>query len=98
MSVTTVRPGGTQQVFALADLGGYRESREDIPEPRTFEAIVRMPGGDHEVDFEEHEHHDGEHEAATRDHNIWSAYIPVMADAAVSALAIIGLVMARAFG
>ncbi|MFM0758187.1 CDF family Co(II)/Ni(II) efflux transporter DmeF [Paraburkholderia strydomiana] len=98
LSVTTVRPGGTQQVFALADRGGYLESKEDIPEPHTFKAIVRMPDGEHEVEFVEHEHHDDEHEAATRDHNIRSAYIHVMADAAVSVLAIIGLLLARAFG
>jgi Co/Zn/Cd efflux system component len=35
---------------------------------------------------------------ATRDHNIRSAYIHVMADAAVSVLAIIGLGLARPFG
>jgi cation diffusion facilitator family transporter len=52
----------------------------------------------HEVEFEEHEHHDDAHEAATRDHNIRAAYIHVMADAAVSVLAIVGLVLARAFG
>ena len=98
VSVTTVRPDGTQQVFALADRDGYLESKEDIPEPHAFKAIVRMPDGAHEVEFEEHEHHDDAHEAATRDHNIRSAYIHVMADAAVSVLAIIGLVLARAFG
>ena len=57
-----------------------------------------MPDGEHELEFEEHEHHDDAHDAATRDHNIRSAYIHVMADAAVSVLAIIGLVLARAFG
>lgn len=36
--------------------------------------------------------------AGHRDHNIRSAYIHVMADAAVSVLAIIGLVLARVFG
>jgi cation diffusion facilitator family transporter len=97
-SVTTVRPDGTQQVFALADRGGYLESKEGIPEPHAFKAIVRMPDGEHGVEFEEHEHGHDVHEAATRDHNIRSAYIHVMADAAVSALAIIGLVLARAFG
>ena len=71
---------------------------EDIPEPHAFRVIVRMPDSEHEVEFEEHESHDDEHEAATRDHNIRSAYIHVMADAAVSVLAIIGLVLARAFG
>ncbi|MFL9914775.1 CDF family Co(II)/Ni(II) efflux transporter DmeF [Paraburkholderia fungorum] len=98
VSVTTVRPDGTQQVFALADRGGYLESTEDIPEPHAFKAIVRMPEGEHEVEFEEHEHNDDAHEAATRDHNIRSAYIHVMADAAVSVLAIVGLLLARAFG
>jgi cation diffusion facilitator family transporter len=98
VSVATVRPDGTQQVFALADRGGYLESKQDIPEPHAFKAIVRMPGGEHEVEFEEHEHGHVARDAATRDHNIRSAYIHVMADAAVSVLAIIGLVLARAFG
>jgi cation diffusion facilitator family transporter len=98
VSVTTVRPDGTQQVFAFADRGGYLESKNDVSEPHAFKAVVRMPDGEHEVEFEEHEHHDDAHEAANRDHNIRSAYIHVMADAAVSVLAIIGLVLARAFG
>ncbi|RKE39972.1 cation diffusion facilitator family transporter [Paraburkholderia sp. BL23I1N1] len=51
----------------------------------------------HEHEVEEHAHHDDAHEAATRDHNIRSAYVHVMADAAVSVLAIIGLILARAF-
>ncbi|SDH58131.1 cation diffusion facilitator family transporter [Paraburkholderia phenazinium] len=98
VSVRTVRPDGTQQVFAFADRGGYLESKEDIPEPHAFRAIVRMVDGEHEVVFEEHEHGHDAHDAATRDHNIRSAYIHVMADAAVSVLAIIGLVLARTFG
>jgi cation diffusion facilitator family transporter len=98
VSVMTVRPDGTQQVFAMADRGGYLESKNDIPEPHAFKAIVRMPEGEHEVEFEEHEHGHDAHDAAARDHNMRSAYIHVMADAAVSVLAIIGLVLARAFG
>jgi cation diffusion facilitator family transporter len=46
----------------------------------------------------DHAHDEHAHEDATRDHNIRSAYIHVMADAAVSVLAIIGLLLARAFG
>ena len=98
VSVTTMRPDGTQQVFAFADRGGYLESKNDVSEPHAFKAVVRMPDGEHEVEFEEHAHHDDAHDAANRDHNIRSAYIHVMADAAVSVLAIIGLVLARAFG
>ncbi|RDK03493.1 CDF family Co(II)/Ni(II) efflux transporter DmeF [Paraburkholderia lacunae] len=99
-SVTTIRLDGARQVFALADRGGYLESKEDIPEPHAFKAIVRMADGEHEIEFEEHEHGHGAHEmheAATRDHNIRSAYLHVIADAAVSVLAIVGLVLARTF-
>jgi cation diffusion facilitator family transporter len=41
--------------------------------------------------------HDEAHTAAARDHNIRSAYVHVIADAAVSVLAIVGLVLARQF-
>lgn len=54
---------------------------------------------DHDHDDEHHAHHAyGSHTAAHRDHNIRSAYIHVIADAAVSVLAIVGLLLARAFG
>ncbi|WP_028646024.1 CDF family Co(II)/Ni(II) efflux transporter DmeF [Paraburkholderia fungorum] len=98
MSVTTVRPDGSRQVFALLDRGDYLESKDDIPEPHAFKAVVRMPDGEYEVEFEEHDHNDGVDEAAVRDHNIRSTYIHVIADAAVSVLAIVGLLLARAFG
>ena len=98
VSITTMRPDGAKQVFELTNRGGYLESIQDIPEPHAFKAIVRLADGEHEIEFEEHEHHADAHDAATRDHNIRSAYIHVMADAAVSVLAIIGLVLARAFG
>ncbi|MGF6267510.1 cation diffusion facilitator family transporter [Paraburkholderia youngii] len=98
VSVTTIRPDGTHQTFAFADRGGYLESKNDIPEPHAFKAVVRLPDGEYEVEFEEHEHgHDDAQAAANRDHNIRSAYIHVIADAAVSVLAIIGLLLARAF-
>ncbi len=99
VSVTTIRPDGTRQTFAFADRGGYLESKDDIPEPHAFKAVVRLPDGEHQVEFEEHGHdHDDAQAAAHRDHNIRSAYIHVIADAAVSVLAIIGLLLARAFG
>jgi cation diffusion facilitator family transporter len=56
----------------------------------------------HDVTFEEHSHehaaHAGHSSSAHRDNNIRSAYIHVLADAAVSVLAITGLVLARSFG
>ena len=99
VSVTTIRADGTRQTFAFADRGGYLESKDDIPEPHAFRAVVRLPDGEHQIEFEEHDHdHDDAQAAANRDHNIRSAYIHVIADAAVSVLAIIGLLLARAFG
>ncbi|MGU7782256.1 CDF family Co(II)/Ni(II) efflux transporter DmeF [Burkholderia sp. PU8-34] len=99
VSVTTVRPDGTRQVFAMVDRGGYLESLDTIPEPHAFKAVVQIGDDEHALEFVEHDHdHDDAHAAAARDHNIRSAYIHVMADAAVSVLAIVGLVLARAFG
>ncbi|ONT46133.1 cation transporter, partial [Burkholderia cenocepacia] len=99
VSVTTVRPDGARQAFTFVDRGGYLESTDQIPEPHEFKAVVRLSDGLHELAFEEHEHdHDDAVTAANRDHNIRSAYVHVIADAAVSVLAIIGLVLARTFG
>ncbi len=99
VSVTTVRPDGVRQSFTFVARGGYLESREEIPEPHAFTATIQLPDGRHEIEFVEHEHgHDDAHAAAARDHNIRSAYVHVIADAAVSVLAIIGLLLARAFG
>jgi cation diffusion facilitator family transporter len=57
-------------------------------------------GHEHEHPSEEHAHQHPGHgsHSAHRDNNIRSAYIHVMADAAVSVLAITGLVLARSFG
>lgn len=99
VSVTTIRPDGARQTFAFANRGAYLESADEIPEPHAFVAVVRLPDGEHRIEFEEHEHgHDDAHAALHRDHNIRSAYIHVIADAAVSVLAIIGLLLARNFG
>ncbi|PRC94943.1 CDF family Co(II)/Ni(II) efflux transporter DmeF [Solimicrobium silvestre] len=50
-------------------------------------------------DHHEHDHHDHQHnEVDARDHNMRAAYVHVIADAAVSVLAIIGLLLARSFG
>ncbi|OXI66420.1 cation transporter [Burkholderia sp. AU28863] len=53
---------------------------------------------DHDHDHGDTHHDHGSHSAAHRDHNIRSAYVHVIADAAVSVLAIVGLLLARAFG
>lgn len=96
VSVTTIRPDGTRQTFAMESRGAYLESTDDIPEPHEFKAIVRLNGREHALAFEEHDHRAST--AAARDHNIRSAYVHVIADAAVSVLTIVGLLLARAFG
>jgi cation diffusion facilitator family transporter len=94
-SIETMRPDGTRQLFAMGDKGGFLESRDDIPEPHAFTATVRIGEQDYPVVFEEHEH---AHGSSARDNNMRAAVIHVMADAAVSVLVIVGLLLARAFG
>jgi cation diffusion facilitator family transporter len=97
--VETIRPDGARQLFALADRGGYLESLDEIPEPHAFAAELALGSGAGQqlcrVAFEEHEHG---HHTAHRDNNMRAAVIHVMADAAVSVLVILGLVLARLFG
>jgi cation diffusion facilitator family transporter len=98
VTVTTERADGSRQVFAFKQgAGDFLESARQIPEPHAFKAVIELPDEKHAVEFAEHEHHDG-HSVDTRDHNIRAAYIHVIADAAVSALAIVGLLLAKTFG
>jgi cation diffusion facilitator family transporter len=94
-SIETVRPDGSRQVFAMHDQGGYLESIDEIPEPHAFTAHLRIGQRDYPATIEEHEH---AHESAGRDNNMRAAIIHVMADAAVSVLVIVGLLLASAFG
>jgi cation diffusion facilitator family transporter len=96
--ITTIRPDGARQVFTFSRKPGFLEATPAIPEPHAFKAVVQLPGGEHAVVFEEHDHGVEGHGAGDRDNNMRAAYIHVMADAAVSVLAIIGLLLARAFG
>lgn len=95
-TLETVRPGGARQVFAMSDRGGYLESIDEIPEPHHFTAHVRIGAGtDYAVAFEEQHHAQA---GTLRDNNMRAAIIHVAADAAVSMLVIVGLVLARALG
>ncbi len=97
VTVETVRPDGARQFFMMEDRGGYLQSVQEISEPHAFTANVQAGGRGFPVVFEEHEHGHDAHDAAHRDNNMGAAIIHVMADAAVSVLVIIGLVLARAF-
>ena len=54
--------------------------------------LLVLNGNDHEHDHDEDGHHHGQ------DHNLWSAYLHVMADAATSVLAILALLAGKYFG
>jgi len=97
VTIETVRPEGTRQTFAMIDRGGYLESIDEIPEPHAFSALVRLDRGAeaHPVDFEEHV---DAHAAAHQDNNMRAATIHVLADAAVSVLVIVGLLLGRLLG
>lgn len=53
---------------------------------------------DHDHDHDHDHHHDHDHDRAHRDNNLRAAVLHVVADAAVSVLVILGLLLARAFG
>ena len=93
--ITTVRPDGARQDFGLTARGDFLESVEEIPEPHAFSAQIRIGAESYTTVFEEHTEGHG---ATGRDNNMRAAIIHVVADAAVSVLVIIGLLLARAFG
>jgi cation diffusion facilitator family transporter len=93
--IETKRPEGTRQQFSMTEHRGYLESVEEIPEPHSFEVQLRIGRDEYSVVFEEHEH---AHGRAQRDNNMRAAVIHVIADAAVSVLVIVGLLLARVFG
>ncbi|MDA8092739.1 MAG: CDF family Co(II)/Ni(II) efflux transporter DmeF [Betaproteobacteria bacterium] len=100
LMLTTVRPDGQQQRFALRDVGEYWESIDEIPEPHEFDLNVglgsRSDAFGATLHYEESAHHaHGEHH---RDHNMRAAFVHVAADAAVSVLAILGLSAGKFFG
>jgi cation diffusion facilitator family transporter len=95
VSIETVRPDRSRQVFHLENRGSFLESAEEIPEPHAFTANVQIAGRTYAADFEEHEH---AHASAHRDNNMRAAVIHVFADALVSVLVIVGLLLARSFG
>ena len=93
-SIETVRPDGARQNFPLVARVGYLESFDEIPEPHAFTLQLRIGGDSQTILFEEHGHSGTHH----RDNNMRAAVIHVLADAAVSVLVIVGLVLARLFG
>jgi cation diffusion facilitator family transporter len=105
VTLETERAEATRQVFTFVDRGAYLESVEEIPEPHEFIAHVRLAHDDHahnyKVAFAEHDdtaEMAGSGGAAHRDNNMRAAFVHVMADAAVSVLAILGLSAGKFLG
>jgi cation diffusion facilitator family transporter len=80
--------GGYQGAHRHAHPHGHAHAHDDGDEQEEHA---------HHLEFEEHDHGHG-HAAHHRDNNMRAAIVHVMADAAVSVLVIVGLVLARAFG
>jgi cation diffusion facilitator family transporter len=93
--ITTVRTDGARQEFALVARGDFLESVATVPEPHAFTTQISLGADIYTAVFEEHSH---AHGTTGRDNNMRAALIHVMADAAVSVLVIVGLLLARAFG
>ena len=77
----------------MVERGSWLESVETIPEPHQFMASIHLDGTTYTVPFEEHEHGEAHH-----DNNLRAAIVHVLADAAVSVLVIVGLLLASMFG
>ncbi len=100
MFIETERPVGGLQCFTMRNCGSYFESIDQVPEPHAFLAHLRLSSSDgpnsYPVVFEEGTY---SHDAVVgSDNNMRAAIVHIFADAAVSILVIIGLLLARAFG
>ena len=84
------------RLFTMKDQGGYLESVDEIPEPHAFTANVRIGQDTYPVVFRRTR--TCARHRLRRDNNMRAAVIHVIADAAVSVLVIVGLLLARAFG
>ena len=66
VTLETVRPDGTRQIFGFSPKEGFLESTVDIPEPHEFDATVTIRHGSHNhscrVEFREDEHHHHHHD------------------------------------
>jgi cation diffusion facilitator family transporter len=94
VSIETRRPDGTRQSFAFVQRAGFLESRDEIPEPHAFSAELHIGGDSYQLLFEES---GSVEKVVARDNNMRAAVVHVVADATVSLLVIVGLILARAF-
>ncbi len=93
LTAETLRPDGTRQVFRFISQGDTLESADDIPEPHAFTVYLRHNQATATAVFAEQAGG-----ATHRDNNMRAAIVHVIADAAVSVLVIVGLLLAKACG
>ncbi len=73
VTIETVRPDGARQTFAFVAKDEFLESRDDIPEPHGFAALLTLRHGGHahtcraEFREEDHHHHADEEAAGFQD-------------------------------
>ena len=96
-SIELRRSDGRCETYDLVARGGGLESEEAVPEPHEFVATLRIGAGAAAAAFAEPAPGHA-HDSVHRDNNLRAAVIHVMADAAVSILVIVGLLLARGFG
>jgi len=96
ISIETLRPDGVRQTFSLRSIADGLESLETIPEPHEFVAVLKLEGTIYSIAFTEHAHAAGD--KSHHDNNMRAAIVHVLADAAVSVLVILGLILAWSFG
>jgi nickel/cobalt exporter len=62
VTIETVRPDGAKQTFPFAARDGFLESRDEIPEPHEFDAVLTLRHGGHHhtcrAEFREGDHHE----------------------------------------
>ncbi len=65
VTLETVRPDGARQAFQFTAKAGFLESRDDIPEPHEFDALLTLTHGGHghtcRVEFREDAQHHHDH-------------------------------------
>jgi cation diffusion facilitator family transporter len=96
-SIELRRPDGRRETYALVARDDALFSEATLPEPHAFVAALRVGANVGEAAFVEPDPGHA-HDSVHRDNNLRAAIVHVMADAAVSILVIVGLLLARGFG
>ena len=65
LSLETIRPDDSRQIFIFSSHGDFLQSTTDIPEPHEFKLVLKVSHGNHShsysAEFNEHDHHHHDH-------------------------------------